>query len=339
MKPIYVLLFLLLSPMGISHAQDMTLTSIFTFENNPQTFHNRLDFTNATWGADSQSFNFRYTADFGTLRYYYDIPTNQLHISDAGYPCAYTFTDEQTRTFGAVAYCSQTISPNGRYVIYPTAQTHCGESCLSKHALGDLKTGKHTNIEAWFSDEYTIIWSENSSAFLISDDGIGADAGGLGGIWYVSIPDPFVQSPEVPSTMLANFPLGEQGYVDISPDGEQVLVRGGLNSNRGLSLWNTSMPSSNQQFAAWSDGRWLLKDQNIGGATFLPDDPQHILVVTNNGIVKYDLKTDSSTTVNTDIKNVFPNWVYFSPDVQYALAYTIPDDGSPQQKITLFQLN
>jgi len=269
---------------------------------------------------------------------HYSLANNEFQSSDVRYPCAYEFSDSQIKTFGA-ANCSRTISPNGRYIIFPTDKVKCGESCLTKFEIGDLQTGTHAELQGWFSDGYYIRWSEDSSAFLLLDFGIGEAAGGLGAIWYMAVPQTLPVKTEVSKTLLANFGLGDPGYVDISPDGEQVLVRGTLNSNLGITLWNTSLPYSRQQFAACFDGRKLLSDQLVGGATFLPDDPQHILVVTDKGIIKYDLNADTSSIINTQIKSILPNWVYFSSDVRYALVYTVFPDDLNKQKLTLFQLN
>ena len=337
MKHFYLMLLLLLLPMSGVQAQDeITAKPIFSFLNATQesSSNPRIIFGETEWQMDSQSFDIRSTMPNGRMIFHYDIPTNGIQMNDVTYPCVYTFTSEQSKLFGEG--CSRTISPNGRYVLYATGEYSCSDGCVYKLAIADLKTETHAVIQAWFAENYYVRWSENSSAFLILDIG---DLGGLGGISHVSVPQLLPATTEVPSTMLANYSPPDPGYIDISPDGQQVLIRGVLNSGIGLTLWNTSLPSSHQQFAAWFDGITLIKDQVIGGATFLPDDPEHILVVTPKGIIKYDLKTHSSTVINTQINSVFPNWVYFSSDVRYALVYTLFPDDLNKQQITLFQLN
>jgi hypothetical protein len=335
LKHIYLMLLLLLLPINAVHGQDeISAKSIFSFENNPQSFDNRIDFSETFWQPDSQSFSFRDVVAYSSLIYHYDVPTNRILTDGARYSCTATFTDEQAKNFDA-SYCPISTSPNMRYVIYATNEFKCRDGCAFKYAIGDPKTGKYIKIQAWIGENYYVRWSENSSAFLI----MSIDDSSLAGIWYVSVPQILSSTTDVPGTLLSNFPLGDIGYVDISPDGQQVLVRGNINTYLGLTLWSPSNHSTNQQFSAWSDGRWLLKDQNIGGATFLPDDPQRILVVTDKGILNYNLKTDTSTIINTQIKGAAPDWVYFSPDVRYALSYTVPNDGTPYQKIMLYQLN
>lgn len=333
MKYIYTVLTMIILSFSISGAQDEYAApegALFNFTNT--TYSNHIIFPEADWQADSQSFRFLYQQESSSLLFQYFISSKELRIIDHPWVCAFFFSDEQREIFRAVG-CPHSISPNGRYAIYPTEEQICGEACSNVLALGDLEAGSYIPIRKAPDAVNFVRWSEESTAFLVLDYG---QTGGLGGIWYASVPPSFSDLSDLHPTLLANFAHGDIGYVDISPDGKQVLVRGNGKTNNGFTLWDVNFLSSSQQFAAWADGQPHIENELIAGASFLPDDPHRLLVVINEGLVLYDLETKQTKLINPSINTQWADWTYFSPNAHYALVYDYFPDGKEGQQISVF---
>lgn len=322
--------------MGIGIAQDNNTTEpIFTFESVMQLPDSHIDFADTEWQSNSQTFDFSYVSAGKSLIFHYDISNNKLSTTGDDDPCAFQFSEEQIVTFGA-ADCKRSLSPNNRYVVYQIEDMACREDCSNTLAVGDLETGAHTIIRKNPDAGFIVRWSESSNAFLILDNGQNSN---LGKIWHIALPQNIAAAAEITATLLASFPVGEIGFVDISPDGQQVLIHGIGYFGIGLTVWNTSLPSDAQEFAAWTQGHSFLAHHRIGGASFIPNERTHILVVTDEGIIKYNLDTDTFTVINSQINRITSDWVYFSSDTHYVLVYYLIPDEIARQKLTLFQLN
>lgn len=306
--------------------------ALFTFTS--QTNTARIDFPVTQWQADSQSFHFLYTSQtfFSTFRY--SLPTNQLQMVEVIGECGFLFSDDQIEEFAA-ANCPISRSPNGRYVVYPLQELVCGEACSHLLALGDLQTGEYTSIRKAPDSRNFVRWSRDSSAFLIIDYG---QVGGLGGIYHVRIPTDGFPQNEILPTLLENFGIGDVAFVDMSPDGQQVLIRGDGSTNYGLTLWDARLPSTHQQFAAWADGEVIFDGVMVAGASFIPDHPHHLLVVVEQGIVLYDLETAELELVDDSVNAHWVDWTYFSPDARYALAYDNWHGGVESDQLSLFRV-
>lgn len=296
-----------------------------------------INFPEASWLPDSQSFTFGIFSGGDYRRpwlFQYFLVTNELRTIDFP-PLQLTLSLPQQEMFGAVNWPS--VAPDGNMIIYPTSDQVRGEVGYSNVlALGDLKTGQHTSIHKPVDTHNYVRWSADSSTFLIMDFG---QYGGVGGIWYGEVPPEIDASTPIELTLLANYGTGDIGFVDISPDGQRVLVRDqGEGGERGLRIWDSNAPASPDQFAAFADGKLILRSNIVVGASFIPDDEQHLLVVANEGIMRYDLEIDTFDVINPLINAQTSSWTYFSPDVQYALVYSRSLDDVAGQQIKLVQL-
>ena len=332
----WLILFLL--PVSLSYAQTSDSTgagAIFTYTSGEDASF--INFPEASWLPDSQSFTFGIFSsdDYRRPRIFqYFLATNEMQTMDTS-PLQSALSLQQQETFGAVNWPS--VAPDGNMIIYPINDQVCGEGgCSNVLALGNLKTGQHTTIHKPVDTRNYIHWSADSSAFLIMDFG---QYGGVGGIWYGKVPPDMADSIPIEPILLANYGTGDIGFVDISPDGERVLVRDpGDGGARGLRLWDSRAAASPQQFVAFADGKLILGSDVVVGASFVPDDEQHLMVVAKEGIIRYDLETDTFEVINPLINAQTSSWTYFSPDVQYALVYIRSLDDVSGQQIKLIQL-
>src|SRR5690242_21760092 len=100
--------------------------------------------------------------------------------------------------------------------------------------VSDLQTGQHSFIAMGTANQRWTIWSRDSNAALILDQG---HYGGVGGVWHITnFADDVGQ---IQTILLMNYMAGSQAYVDISADGERVLLRHQSESlETGLYLWD-----------------------------------------------------------------------------------------------------
>ena len=308
MKRICLIVIGLLLTLHFAQAQDESQPpdgALFTYMSENHDFE--IFFPRTEWLPDSQSFVLQtVTRDYGfsvTPLLQYFIPTNTLR---------------------SLARISNSISPNGHYSIYGRSEQVCGEgACSAVTALIDLETGVQVNLLKPAAIRSFIRWSADSSALLFMDDG---PYGGLGGIFYVSVAQAFAAEGDFQAQMLMNYSIDLPSFVDISRDGRRVLVQAFLDFPRsqGLYLWDAPVPptrSSDTQFLAPVDGQLILRDEIVAGASFIPGDDQHLLVVLNRGIAKYDVETHEITVIDPHINTKWVTWAYFSPDVRYVLTY------------------
>ncbi len=329
-------IFCLLNINVISHAQDepspiehalFTMTIGSSYPN--------FIFPVAEWRQDSLSFQVPYYYESVSSLLQYFIPSGEIRITDGRGICKFDFSDEQITIFEGLD-CAISVSPDGRYVIYPLQEQICGESCSNLLAVGNLEAGTYATIRKAPDSGNFVRWSEDSSAFLIMDYG---QVGGIGGIWYIKMPENGTLESALEPILLENFSVGDIGFVDISPDGQQVLIRGNGTTHEGLTLWDVRSESSDQQFAAWADGQIILRDQATAGASFLPDDEQHLLIILEQGVVLYDLETEQIQIINPDVNTRWAEWAYFSPDLRYVLVYDSWPGGLEGEQLTLFEVN
>jgi hypothetical protein len=336
----YLLIFMFaLLTIQIAQAQEATPSAddarfTFTTEGPDQLFYQ-----DTGWMPDSQSFFFHFLPleppPLPMLQYF--VQHNELR-NILVLPTETVLPGEQATAFSS-DFTLASRSPNGRYVVYRTNQQLCGVEgdCSLLLGLGDLVTGRHITLRKGIDQGHFVRWSADSSAFLIVDYGL---YGGLGGILYVNVASALAATADYTARMLMNFGLGEPSFVDISRDGRRVLVRdqgNGLGTGRGLFLWDSRTPDTGDQFAAFADGRDVLKDDIVTAASFIPGDDQHLLVVVREGLARYDLKTGQLEVLNPAINSQWVVWAYFSPDVRYVLTYAQVENGSDwQAQIALY---
>lgn len=236
-------------------------------------------------------------------------------------PLTINLTPQQQVQFRA-ASPQAFVSFDQDYIIYESQYQIQGSEGWKENvlALGNLSTGEYAFIEKGGASSYSIIWNETSSAVLIVDVG---HYGGLGGVWYIAN---FRKSvSDLSTTLLINYVAGSHGYVDISADGQYVLTPEHWDDmETGLRLWDATVEIPPQQFAAASSPI-LLADQVTHGATFVPDREDELLIVIQEGIIRFNVKTLDTELVNADINASWVDWAYFSPDNQYVAILSQPE--------------
>lgn len=324
---------LLMMSFQAGYAQDEPVfeDTIFTFSISGDDFPTRMAFSQAAWSGDGRWFWFtHYASGFGRegaigdpVTFGYQVAQNLLQDFPLE-PVQSVFSAEQMTLFDA-ALSTTWLSPNGRYVVYSTSRQVCGTEigCGNGIGLADVLTGTSIFIDKPVDAGHYVRWSEDESAFLVIDAGF---YGGVGGVWYVQVPSSFQDEDMLPADLLANYPLGSPAFVDISTNGEQVFVRGIEDGVlRGLYRWSVQMPNSPSQFSAFSNGQHLFENEVISGASFIPNDEQHILAITEQGIIRCNVETDEREVINASVHAGNVYWGFFSPDVRYVAVYTITD--------------
>jgi hypothetical protein len=271
----------------------------------------RIAINTTLWSPDSQSLRFE-GVDNGVVSYgQYYLKTPNLWLSERN-PLTIVLTGQQQHQLKAQSDIGY-VSPNGEYIIYAHQEEICGESgCEPQWALGDLQTGQHALLTMGMSTRRRIVWSDDSSAALILIDG---HYGGLGGAYYVS--DFGDDVGQVQTIQLMNFFIGTHTYVDISADGERVLLREQFDGlETGLYVWDSTGPLEPRQFVA-GDSPIVFEDEVVTGAAFLADNESIIIAVTDDGIVRLNLATDEQDLTNAVINAEWVEWAYFSPDARF----------------------
>jgi hypothetical protein len=156
-----------------------------------------------------------------------------------------------------------------------------------------------------------VMWSEDGSTLVI-----GADHyhGGLKSLIHVR-QEKYCNGTFCDVEISPMIPVdGSETLFDLSADGTRALIpQGGVNPN--LLLWDVQYefdPSSRDysSLIVW-------RGETIGAA-FIPDDNDHILIVTEQGIVRYSLSTGESEVINAEINSTWASWAVFSPDNRWA---------------------
>lgn len=237
-------------------------------------------------------------------------------------------------------------SPNGRFVIYPTAGSGKWSNTQFTLSIGDLQTGQSLATEAkvigmfHLTGLYRVWWSATSNAFMVSsrysDDEPHT-------IYYGYDFD--ISIPRLRLSELESLPFND-GKVyypvvphDVSDNGLRALVsaitlgetHGGWDDRprRFIILHADNFPQSRvvEGFEA----------KGVIGAAFAPNDESKILFVDENGLSEYDLTTNMVSLVNGNINaawvrqelDVSPSKVFryrrsqalFSPDGKWIALY------------------
>ncbi len=291
-------------------------------------------FMQSGWLPGGETFSFRYSIYYvASFVYHYTISTGELQIQ---YGCIYRFSEDNSG-LPYNLHCLPNVSPDGRYQVTGTGEVICGEVCRPLLVLSDLKNERSAIISNLTDTGYIVQWSEDSSAFLIFNNG---SAGGLGLTAYVKVPSDQQWPAEIAPVLLANYSIDLANYMDISDDGQRVLVRGVWDSGyaSGLTLWSPDLPVSDEHFRGWAEGEPHLEDNVVAGGSFIPDDDNRILVVLEEGIAAYDLMTHEIEVIDGNINANWVMWSYFSPDLTHIAVY-YRDPENTEEMISIYPVN
>ncbi len=103
----------------------------------------------------------------------------------------------------------------------------------------------------------------------------------------------------------------------ISNSGTQILVLvkniDASGQNAQLALLDVANPSRSQIISG-------LTDKIILSATYFLNDETSLLVIDDDGLVKYDLKSAAATIINPEVNSLWARAAYLSPDGNFIAA-------------------
>ncbi|MFN8374506.1 MAG: hypothetical protein U0694_16715 [Anaerolineae bacterium] len=262
------------------------------------------------WSHDST----RLTFPISDLVYVeYDLITQTLTENVNPSPDTITFNDEQRayfHTLDDVAY----VAPNGWQFIYATEfeiPSFIAGGLSNVLAFGEIQpeyAGSYDllNIEYGFAG-YRVRWSADSSAVVV----IVVPPYGNG--YYLD----YVRPHDGQYIVLSFATLDFTTLFDINADGTRLLLPT-QDLDRGLVLWTLpDVLPTRAGYDADNDTVNLFED-GVAGAAF--EDDEHLLLVSEAGIVRYTLTTQETEAINSDINSTWIRYAQFSPDHRYVAA-------------------
>jgi len=260
------------------------------------------------WSYDSRLLYFSASRNdgLGGENYYsYDIVRNALTISRTPLHLM-RFTSEQQQYFQAWGEFAS-LSPNGDNFFYPTVyQAAVPTNWFNVFGIASLTSNNFRFLgnPPPFVNEWRVRWSDNGRAFVLEWD---KPYGGVVGFSYtLNIhSDCFCDVREIY--------VGELPYMssifDISPDGLRILY---WNSYpHGLYLWDARLHAPFTETVQVGD---LITQSWITGAAFSLNSASHILMVTEQGIARYNLTMGETIIVNPIIHTGWVRGAVFSPN-------------------------
>lgn len=232
-------------------------------------------------------------------------------------------------------------SPNGNYIA-----CLCGGITVYSRLQQEFVNLPYTVIEPFMgSDEFTVFWSQNESAFIYSTRNVWGAGGDF--IAHISNFTSDVADAEVEaviagfeirgntySNRVRNYQIVREKVHDISSDGKHVLVGMRLidlqnpgNKPLRLIVWNVSDP----------DASAIIDDidiETIKGASFIGENTTDLLVINDEGLIQYDVSSKTNSLLASSLP---ASEAYFSLDSRY-VALTCCIDLSGPQTVTILDL-
>ena len=278
----------------------------------------------SAWSIDSRRFVFGEGTNQAGVRvtdeswYEYEIETGILKRGNV-WPLQPTLTGSERRLFdpaitpdGRASFMYP--SPNGRYVAY----AHFGTDIINvdvadRHLHRDIHTPAYV-FDPFFSPYgFRVLWSEDSTTFVtLTQQPLGSDP----------------LTPQYVSdfnTGYANLTFIDLGYLnvdgrkygsynayDISKNGRFVLLRvdeytAGGYSPLHLMVWDAENPDASHVVDDFSE---------VVEAAFAPGDESKLLILTELGLVLYDITSDGFTVLTEEINSTWVSLSFISPDGQ-----------------------
>ncbi|MEO8608638.1 MAG: hypothetical protein ABI690_12185 [Chloroflexota bacterium] len=268
-----------------------------------------------------------------SILYRYSITTGRLSQVQH-YPLERTFNSKEQKNYQA--FDNQAfLSPDGEKIVYvSTLQTILGGEAGSPrfYAIGyapDLEY-PYTGFFPLRIFEYLrpklLRWSDDSSAFVMETPSV---YGGLTILFHVKIHGVFTSIRE---TYVGQMDTAENIF-DISSDGNQLLIPqpGGQ-----LLIWDDRLPLKDDSRDAM-EAAHLVPAGKVSAAAFIPEDQEHILVVNEQGIVRFNLETQESNLISGDVNSTWVEKGLFSPDNHY-LAFLGGEGGVSYPEVHVISL-
>jgi hypothetical protein len=250
------------------------------------------------------------------VTYQYDLQTKQVS-SKPVFPWLVDLTPEQQKHYHA-AYPNAFISPDRQTIVYISQfDSYNGRIHNPLFAIGEYQ--EHFDRRAWYSPLHTgalasgdfLRWSDNSEAFVVEYESPYGAGSSFSHIKLLDSNHPLGETHETWVGWIGGFP--STSIFDISPDGNLVLY---LSYGDKLLLWDARIPILNDDVDTQRAAKAIADAKTIGAA-FIPDDENHILLVDEQGISRYNINTHTREIINANINSSWAYWASFSPDNRY----------------------
>jgi hypothetical protein len=257
----------------------------------------------------------------------YTPATNELTQVDS-YPLTVALTGDQQAHYRAFSDWAS-VSPSGDVFLYvsqfDTYTPAEGGGWPRLYAVGQFPLSTESRggvyfplrIPIFFAPD-TLFWSENSSSFVLLQ---ASPYGGIANLYYVELEWQQGYLFDIEEIYIGQTYIGRYVY-DISADGERVLFS---NSSDQVVLWDSRVPVSEDAIDAMSSAL-PIGGEHITSAAFIHGDDQHVLILNNEGIARYNLDTSETTIVTNEVTSAWAKAALFSPDNHY-LAVLTGDGG------------
>jgi WD40 repeat protein len=239
------------------------------------------------------------------------------------YPLERTFNSKEQENYQA--FDNQAfLSPDGEKIVYvSTLQTILGGEAGSPrfYAIGYAPDLEYPRVGFFplrifeYLRPKLLRWSDDSSAFVMETPSL---YGGLTILFHVKIHGDFASIRE---TYVGQMDTAENIF-DISPDGNRLLIP---QYDKQLLMWDDNLPLTDDSIDAM-EAAHLIPAGKVSAAAFIPEDQKHILVVNEQGIVRFNLETQESNLISGDVNSTWVEQGLFSPDNHY-LAFLSGEGG------------
>lgn len=275
---------------------------------------------NISWSHDSRFVSFQPSESQIGVQvtdqswYQYDVATGVLSKSNT-WPHQYHLTAAEQMIFNPAGHAEGTpsfilASPSGRYIVYGRQ-----EGTRRPITLGDRDSGAF--ISSYTADNpflgpdvFNVLWSADESAFAMISS---ATNGGIATLYGADF-NADINSGQI--EVLHSVELSGQIYSVVSPYDISTSEIFLLHVVSDTSRWRSYLMVFNY---AEPHASLVIQDfTSISSASFAPFDETKLLIVTEMGLVLYDLATLSyrllDSSVNSDLSN---GGAYFSPDGEW----------------------
>lgn len=204
-------------------------------------------------------------------------------------------------------------SPTGKYILYSRASSNNSIITIANRLTGEILESDYRATDPYGgTDNFRALWSGDETTFALLTKDMGSwNTTLLGDHFETNVTNGRIErllDIEINGMLYSLL----EGY-DLSYNGDLLLIEGFENvSNISLNdrhsrliLFNTTNPQLS---------RVILADREVRAASFSPYSEDQILIVTDTGLILYNLTSNTSTVLNAAINNEFANRdAIFSP--------------------------
>ena len=281
-----------------------------------------------SWSTNSQLLVFDNTDD--SVWYQYDTNTGALG-QNTTWPLQPNLSAADTQILNQAAYGTDQsavfLSPSSHYVAYagPRASgTDAGWSMMIAN-LQSQQTAK-TNAEILYPysapADFNILWSNSETAFLLTITTLSRTPVS----YYVNGYTNDITAAQ--AQLLVNMNIAGATYnanaaFDVSNDGNKAILS--ISSStlpviQSLVLWNALSPNTSQLLQG-------IDASKVLGAAFAPGDETKILIANDQGLLQYDLVTNTISSLQGNIGSTPAMKAIFSPDGKFLAEVVATSNG------------